>query len=554
MKNSTGVVKKALEFITYKKKQEEKEFSIPEVNESTDGDQEVSDKKENTKVPVSREIEDNIGYVQKQFNYPINKDIIIREFKALGKYRAFIVYIDGMVDRITINNFILRPLLKAKFSEEEQKYGIDYMLENAIETNQTKRVFSYEEVINEILMGDTGIYVDGCDYYIFNETKGYDKRGVEAPRVEGAVRAPQEAFNENLRTNVTLLRRIIKNKNFTTEFMSIGKQNNKQCAMCYINGLINPAIVSEVKRRLNGIETGEIENSGMVEQFIEDHPMSLIPTILSTERPDKASANMLEGKVCIIVDGSPFALVAPITIIDLFHTPEDISLKWQYGTLNRIVRIYAIFVATLLPGLFIAATNFHQEMIPTEILIAIAKARENVPFPTILEILLMESSFELIREAGIRIPGVLGSTIGIIGAIILGQAAVQADLISPVVIIIISITGLGTFAIPDFSFALGIRIIRLLFIAAGCFLGFYGITLMMIIITIFLMDIKSFGVPFMSIYVPKVHKNQDKIIRYPVWKQEIRPDQFNPLNVRRQPQISRKWKNEQGGKDNGKQK
>lgn len=554
MKNNTSVVKKVLGLITYKKKQEKKEFFIPEVNESTEGNQNSNDQKKNTKVPISKDVEDNIAYVQKQFNYPINKDIIVREFKALGKYRAFIVYIDGMVDRITINNFILRPLLNTEFSEKEQKYGMDYMLENTIETNQTKRVFSYDEVISEILLGDTGIYVDGCDYYIFNETKGYDKRGVEAPKIEGSVRAPQEAFNENLRTNVTLIRRIIKNKNFTTEFMSIGKQNNKQCAICYINGLVNPAIVSEVKRRLNGIETGEVENSGMVEQFIEDHPMSLIPTILSTERPDKASANMLEGKVCIVVDGSPFALIAPITIIDLFHTPEDISLRWQYGTLNRIVRIYAVFVATLLPGLFIAATNFHQEMIPTEILIAIAKARENVPFPTIVEILLMESSFELIREAGIRIPGVLGSTIGIIGAIILGQAAVQADLISPVIIIIISITGLGTFAIPDFSFALGIRIIRLLFIAAGCFLGFYGITLMMIVITILLTDMKSFGVPFMSIYVPKVHKNSDKIIRYPIWKQEFRPDQFNPLNVRRQPQKSKTWEGEQGGKNNGKQK
>lgn len=554
MRNNTSVVKKALEFITYKKKQEKNEFFIPEVNESKKENQNSNNENESTKVQILKDVDDNIDYIRKQFNYPINKDIIVREFKALGRYRAFIVYIDGMVDRITINNFILRPLLNSKFSEEEQKYGINYMLENSIETNQTKRTFSYDEVISEILMGDTGVYVDGCDYYIFNETKGYDKRGVEAPKIEGAVRAPQEAFNENLRTNVTLLRRIIKNKNFTTEFMSIGKQNNKQCAVCYINGIINPAIVSEVKRRLNGIETGEIENSGMVEQFIEDHPMALIPTVLSTERPDKASADMLEGKVCIIVDGSPFALIAPITIIDLFHTPEDTSLRWQYGTLNRIVRIYAIFVATLLPALFIAATNFHQEMIPTEILIAIAKARENVPFPTIVEILLMESSFELIREAGIRIPGVLGSTIGIIGAIILGQAAVQADLISPVVIIIIAIVGLGTFAIPDFSFALGIRIIRLLFIAAGCLLGFYGITLMMIIVTIFLTDMKSFGVPFMSIYVPKVHGSSDKIIRYPIWRQEFRPDQLNPLNVRRQPPISRKWKSEQGGENSEKQK
>lgn len=548
MGNNTNPFKKALNYITYKKKQEKEEFYIPEVNE-TKGDKTSNGKKENEKINISMDIEDNICYLKKQFNYPTNKDIIVREFKALGKYRAFIVYIDGMVDRTVINNFILRPLLNTEYSEKEQTYGLDYMLENAIETNQTKRIFTYDEIIYEILSGDTGLYVDGCDYYTFSETKGFAKRGVENPKSEGTVRGSQEAFNENIRTNITLLRKIIKNKNFTTEFIKIGKQDNTMCSVCYINGLINPAIVSEVKRRLNGVDTDEIQGAGVLEQFIEDAPMSLIPTILSTERPDKASANIIEGKACIIVDGSPFALIVPITIADLFHSPEDSSLRWQYGTLNRIVRIYAIFISTLLPGLFIAATNFHQEMIPTEILIAIAQARENVPFPTIIEVLLMESSFELIREAGIRIPGLLGNTIGIIGAIILGQAAVQADLISPVMIIIIAITGLGGFAIPDFAFSLGVRIIRILFIAAGAFLGFYGVTLMMVVVIIILVDMKSFGVPFVSIYAPKVHKNLDKIIRFPVWKQELRPDVVNPLNVRRQPEKSRKWQEKQGGKN-----
>lgn len=548
MENNESPFKKALNYITYKKRQEKEEFYIPEVNE-TKGNKNAINKEQNKKVNVLKDIEENINYIKKQFNYPTNKDIIIREFKALGKYRAFIVYIDGMVDRTIINNFILRPLLNTEYSEKEQKYGLDYMLENAIETNQTKRIFTYDEIIYEILSGDTGLYVDGCDYYIFSETKGFDKRTVENPKSEGTVRGSQEAFNENIRTNITLLRKIIKNKDFTTEFIKIGKQDNTMCSVCYINGLINPAIVSEVKRRLNGVDTDEIQGAGILEQFIEDAPMSLIPTILSTERPDKASANIIEGKACIIVDGSPFALIVPITIADLFHSPEDSSLRWQYGTLNRIVRIYAIFVSTLLPGLFIAATNFHQEMIPTEILIAIAKARENVPFSTIVEVLLMESSFELIREAGIRIPGLLGNTIGIIGAIILGQAAVQADLISPVMIIVIAITGLGGFAIPDFAFSLGVRIIRILFIAAGAFLGFYGVTLMMVVVIVILVDMKSFGVPLISIYAPKVHKNLDKIIRYPVWKQELRPDEVNPLNVRRQPEKSRKWKEKQGGND-----
>ncbi|WP_234125114.1 spore germination protein [Clostridium hydrogenum] len=536
MDKNSNIFKKLLSLITYKTPDKKKEFFIPEVNEK--GYHADENEQEDY---ISDNIDDNLKYLKNEFNYPTNKDIVIREFKAMGKYRAFIVYIDGMADRNTINNFILRPLLKSKGANKGEEVRLEYILENVIETDQVQKVTKSNKIIDEILYGDTGLYIDGWDFYIFSETKGFDKRGVENPKTEAVVRGPQEAFNENLRTNVTLLRRSIKNKGFTTEFIKIGKQSNKLCAICYINGLINPAIVTEVKRRLNGIDTAEIESSGMVEQFIEDSPMNLVPTILSTERPDKASLNMLDGKVAIVVDGSPFVLVAPITVIDIFHSPEDVTVRWQYGTLIRFVRVYAILVAMLLPGLYIAATNFHQEMIPTEILIAIAKARENVPFPTIIEILLMELSFELIREAGIRVPGMLGNTIGIIGALILGQAAVQADLISPVIIIIIATTGLGSFAIPDFSFALGIRLLRILFILAGYSLGFYGITLMLVVVASLGFDIKSFGVPFFSSYAPKVRKSFDKVIRYPVWKQEFRPDEFNPLNVRQQPKISRKW-------------
>jgi spore germination protein KA len=203
-----------------------------------------------------------------------------------------------------------------------------------------------------------------------------------------------------------------------------------------------------------------------------------------------------------------------------------------------------VLIATLLPGSYIAITNFHQEMIPTELLIAIAIARENVPFATIVEVLLMETSFELIREAGIRVPGIIGNTIGIIGALIIGQAAVQANLVSPVLIIIVAVTGLGNFAIPDFSLAFGLRIVRILFIFAGAFLGFYGILLLFVSLLVLLVDMKSFGVPYLSKMTPKTRKSFNSIIRYPVWKQELRPDSINPLDVRRQPEISRQWAKE----------
>lgn len=552
-----------LSFLVYKKPRENKQFYIPEIEEDNKKEekqeQSIHRKIKTIKKPtpvgqlkkerdnnqqnngIPSEINRNIELIKQSFNSDENKDIIIRQFTAAGKYKAFIAYIDGMVDRITINNFILRPLLRKSGYEDETGCCLDYILNDVIETNQATKVSDFDEVIYEILAGNTCLYVEGCDFYISNETKGYDKRSVDKPQTEGVVRGAQEAFNENLRTNITLVRRIIKNKDLSTEFLKVGQRNRNLCAVMYIKGLTNPAIVKEVKRRIEGLKTDFIAGSGILEQFIEENPRSLVPTILSTERPDRTASHLVEGKVAIIAEGTPFALVVPVSISAMFHTPEDSTLRWQYGTLLRLVRLFAVFVTTFSPGLYVALTNFHKEMIPTDLLIAIAKARENVPFPSIFEVFLMEISFELIREAGIRIPGIIGNTIGIIGALILGQAAVQANLVSPVLIIVVAITGLGNFAIPDFGMAFAARISRFIFIVLGALMGFYGISLGVVAGLAVLANTKSFGVPFLTFFSPKVRENNDLILRKPVWKQELRPDDINPLDITRQPDISRQW-------------
>ncbi|HEY9061444.1 MAG TPA: spore germination protein [Pseudobacteroides sp.] len=584
-----NIFKKILSFISYKEKKDNS-FYIPDASEFKKGDQQKNDKgkaifhrktKREIKRPIpidqldkcetdtlilaseeniSNDIELNIQYVEKCFNYPQNSDIIIRRLRVAGKYKAFIFYVDGMVDRFTINNSIVKPLMDSgKFTDAIFEELTDYIIESVIETNQIKKVMTQAAAIKDILSGNTGVYIQGYRYYIICETKGYEKRSVEKPQVEGVVKGAQEAFNENLRTNITLLRRILKNKNLTTEFIDVGKRNNGKCAVVYLDGLINPAIVNEVKRRITGISTDFIIGDGILEQFIEDNPWSIIPSILSTERPDRTASHIIEGKVAILAEGTPFSLIAPVTIVDLLHTPEDSTLRWQYGTLLRLIRFFAVFIATLLPGLYVALTTFHREMIPTDLLIAIAKARENVPFPTIVEVLLMELSFELIREAGIRIPGIIGNTIGIIGALILGQAAVQANLVSPVLIIVIAFTGLGNFAIPDFSLAFGARIMRVFYIFLGSMLGFYGISLGILISLTILVSMKSFGVPMVSTIAPKTGGSKDFVLRWPLWMQEKRPDYLNALDTRRQPKISRLWtkekaaynkkKSEKGGGD-----
>lgn len=562
-----GFLNKILSYISYKDKKQVKEFYIPTVDELRSGKLDNSDtsnnyKNSNTEIKtndqvsgidsngdkqkgnnetITTSIEDNIKLINSKFNAPTNKDISIRRFLIAGKYMAFIAYFDGMVDKKVINDFILRPLLNIKELHQKEQCQLDYILESILETNQSQKLNGPNEVINEILLGNTVLYINGCNFYVANETKGFPARGVEKPAIEGTVTGAQEAFNESLRVNISLLRKIIKNENLTTEFLNMGERNKNQCAIMYLNGLANPAIIDEVKRRIASIETDYNAGDGMLEQFIEDSPFSIIPTILTTERPDRAASHIVEGRIVIICEGTPFAKIVPINFISLLHSPEDAFMRFPYGTILRFVRLIGMFIATLLPSIYVAMTNFHQEMIPTDLLIAIVKAKENVPFPTIVEVILMEFSFELIREAGIRIPGIIGNTLGIIGALILGQAAVQANIVSPVLIIIVAITGLGNFAIPSFSLGLAIRLIRFGFIASGALLGFYGITCFMMLIGIHLVSIKSFGIPIFAPVLPRTSKSKDYIVRYPVWKQEKRIDSINTLDTTRQPKVSRKW-------------
>ncbi|HEX2927038.1 MAG TPA: spore germination protein [Ruminiclostridium sp.] len=581
MSQKKSFIGKFFSFITYKEERPKKQFVIPEIdNEDTKQEEDNQDKKNSgakesspknrgikKPVPVkdsgkenkpdyekaddetiSTKIEENIKYIKHKFNAPDNKDIIIRELTVAKKYKAFVTYIDGMVDRTTINDFILKALMvnDDKFEEDaDEECQLEFILSNVLQTNQAKKVEKPEEFLYEILQGNTLLYVDGCDYYITNETKGYDKRSVEKPLVEGVVLGSQEAFNETLRTNVTLVRKLIKNNNLTTEFIKVGNVNKQLCAVLSIKGITNPAIVHEVKRRIKSIKSDMILGDGILEQYIEDSPFSLVPTILTTERPDRTAAHILEGRVAILVEGAPFAKIVPVTLPALMHSPEDAYMRWPYGTLIRAIRFIAAFIATLLPGLYVAITNFHQEMIPTELLIAIAKAKENVPFPTIVEVVLMELSFELIREAGIRIPGIIGNTLGIIGALILGQAAVQANIVSPVLIIVVSVTGLGNFAIPNYSLALAARVTRFCFIILAALLGFYGINIGIALLAILLTNIKSFGVPFFSPIAPKTKESSDLFFRKPAWQQMYRPDYVNSLRQKRQTKISRQWTEEE---------
>lgn len=496
---------------------------------------------------ISKKLSENLDYIKEKFNVPISGDVVLREFDVVVKDKvipAFMVFIDGMTDRKVINDDILQPLMLLSNLDikSDENSVADYIRSHILPHNQLKEVREHQKVIDEVNFGGCGVYIDGMDSAFAADVKGWEQRGIERPNTELVLRGPQEGFNESLRANTALIRRRIKDESLVVESIEIGKRSKTPCSMLYIRDIANDSLVREVRRRLKSIKVDHILDTGELEQFIEDDPFLPTPQIIATERPDRVSSMLTEGRVAIVMSGSPFALVVPITNQDLFHAAEDEYIRFPYSNLLRTIRIFAVIMSLLLPGIYVAVTNYHQEMIPTDLLLAIMSSREKVPFPSVVEILILEVAFELIREAGIRIPGPIGSTLGIIGALILGQAAVAASIVSPILIIVVAVTGIGSFAIPNFSAGFAFRIMRFGFIFMGAVSGFLGITTGLFLFGLWIVSAKSFGVPYVAPFAPKTFGGfADEILRAPVWKRERRPDYINSKKEIKQARISRQW-------------
>ena len=510
----------------------------------------------------------NLEYMKTKFNSLINSDISIREFTLLAQnkeYKAFLFYIDGMVDTKLINDFILKPLMlrnKANTHTPDKKVKVtsaiannisvrrmkkfnleDYIFNSLVPQNTIKKVSEFEKIISDINMGNCALFVDTLSVAFSLEVKGFKARSIPEPNNEIIIRGSQEAFVEVIRTNTSLIRRFVNNENLIIENASVGKVTNTPVAICYMKEIANDALVAEIKYRIQNLKIDSLTSSGQLEQLIQDNDKVIFPQILSTERPDRASRYILAGRVVVIVNGSPYALVMPATFMDFLSSQEDTNIRYQYANLLKIIRGIALFLALLLPGLYIAISNYHQELIPTELLFAIVSSRASVPFPVILEILIMEVSFELIREAGVRVPSPLGPTIGIVGALILGQAAVSASIVSPILIIIISITGICSFTVPDFFLGFWVRIYRFIYIIAGYLGGFLGIAFVLFIQFLLLLGNQSFGIPYLSLHLPfgKSARRKSYFLS-PIWKREKRETELNTKRPNAQAHISMTWK------------
>ncbi|UTR10088.1 spore germination protein [Evansella sp. LMS18] len=456
-----------------------------------------------------------------------SNDIVQRDFKIASSESAALFYIEGMSDIDSIEEDVLKPLqeLKPEGMNEPKDETLKKAIQDSISLSEIDIFETFDDAILPFLSGKSLLVVDGLAKIIILGTIAYENRGIEEPQSEVVIRGPRDGFVENIQTNIVLIRRRIRDPNLTIQLGKLGRRSKNDFAIIYIKGITDESLVEEVRYRISCIDRATIEESGTIEQLIEDNVLSPFPQILQTERPDKVAAFLNNGQVIILVDGTPFSLVAPITFEQLFKSPEDYYDRWQIGSLIRMLRYSAAFIALFLPSLYIAMISYHQGMIPTTLALSIAGAREGVPFPAFVEALLMELTLELLREAGVRLPRAVGQTIGIVGGLVIGDAAVRAGIVNPIMVIVVALTAIASFAIPAYNVSITLRMLRffLMFLAAS--FGLFGIIIGYIAINIHLVGLKSFGRYYTSPFAPyRFIDLLDTVIRLPLTINKKRND------------------------------
>lgn len=470
---------------------------------------------------------ENITYIKNLTQE--SSDIVFRTF-YIGmnqEVEAFIVAVDGLYDKATVQENIIKPLMTLDFGSIDTSVRLENLDKNLLSLNSIKKEMTMEKSIGLLLKGDPLLFIDGMDRVYVLGARAWEMRSIEEPVTETVIRGPREGFVETLRTNTAMLRRKIHNPKLRIEQTIIGKVSQTDIAIAYIDGLINLEILQEVKQRLQKINIDAALESGYIEEFIEDAPFSPFPTISNTERPDVVAARLLEGRVAIIVEGSSTVLIIPYLMMESFKSSEDYYSRPYFASLVRILRMIGFLLSTLAPASFVAFHDYHKEVFPTELLISLAAAREGVPFPLFVEMIIMLTFFEWLREAGIRMPRPVGQTISIVGALVLGEAAVNAGFVGEATVIIVALTAITGFLVTPLYDAAAL--LRIIYLIAAAVLGVYGIMLVLTFFLLHVASLRSFGIPYMAPWFPTTWIGwKDFMIRAPLWKLNQRPE---PLRI-----------------------
>lgn len=445
-------------------------------------------------------------------------DVIFRDVTLQGDTKLLLIYVDGLIDKDIIQSVILKPLM---YEGIPQGIGpIDSIAQmcdqQLFAILQTKKVNTFHDAADDILKGNLAILADGEASVLLTNVAQFEARSIEEPSTEASLRGTRESFTETLRTNTTMLRRIIVTPNLKMESFHIGKLTQTEVVLAYIEGIVSASMLDEIRSRVQQIDLQGVLESGYIEESIEDTNFSPFPQMLSSERPDVVSSGLLEGRVGILVGGSPIALIVPMTFWDGLQAPDDYYERFMYVTMNRWIRYLFALFAILFPSVYIALTTFHPEMVPPKLMLSITGLREQAPFPTVIEVFIMEFMFEGLREAGIRLPQQIGPLVSIVGALVIGQAAVQAGIISAPIVIVVSAAGISSFVIPRYRFGYPMRMLRFpLLVLSGIF-GLFGTAIGMIAILSHLIHLSPLGTPYLQPVAPtRKSRVKNVFLRWP---------------------------------------
>ncbi|SFS46980.1 spore germination protein [Paenibacillus sp. BC26] len=450
------------------------------------------------------------------------KDVMFREFSIGDTTDAFVVYIDGLVNVELLDQHVIRPLLELPAEESGDITSV--RLASILTLSLVLEHDALEDAIACLSNGCGLLVIDGMRQGISIGLAKWEKRSIEEPGAEAVVRGPREGFTETISVNTAMIRRKIKTPSLKMIPYYLGRHTRTEVLISFIDGIAEPSLIEEVRERIESIDIDGILESGYIEGLIEDNPFSPFPQIQVTERPDVVSASLLEGRVAILVDGTPFALIAPATLFTMLQSPEDYYQRFLIGTFIRWLRYLFFIITLILPSLYVAIMTFHQEMVPTSLLLSIAKSREDIPFPALVEALLMEISFEALREAGVRLPRQVGAAVSIVGALVIGQAATSAGLVSAPMVMVVAITGIASFMMPQYSSGIAIRMLRFPIMVLSGMLGLLGLMLGVIVVVIHLCSLRSVGIPYLQPLAPmKGSELKDVLVRAPIWMMRTRP-------------------------------
>ncbi|MFG6116323.1 spore germination protein [Halobacillus sp. MO56] len=484
---------------------------------------------------IDKSIEVNLTVIKKTLGDA--SDLVIRRITLnnCNNIKGAIIFIDGLVDKTSVQDFILEVMMVEVPPENiSLAHVYDGVKDSALPIGEITETNKLDDLLLRLLSGETLVLLDNETRALSASTKGWKDRGVQETTSESVIRGPKESFTETIRTNTALVRRKIKDPKLRIDAKKIGKKTVTDIAVLYIEGTADESVVKELHARLDKIDIDGVLESGYIEEFIEDPPYSPFPKVYYTERPDSIAGGLLEGKVAIITDGTPNVLLVPALFVNFMQSSEDYYQRYDIGTFIRLLRLFSFVIALFMPSLYIAITTFHQEMIPAPLLINLAAQREGVPFPAFVEAVLMEATFEILREAGVRLPKAVGSAVSIVGALVLGESAVQAGLVSPAMVIVVAITAISSFVFPSYNMAIPVRMLRFSLMILAATFGLYGIILGLIALVLHLCSLQSFGVPYMSPFAPLVPKDQkDVLVRFPHWGLLSRPSATSHQNEKR---------------------